>query len=123
MKFRLFLKSLKLWFLILVVLLAYKGFGVDSYSWAILASALVGLPLYYLLSSLEGSFGFFTQQSPAPIVLRFGFSRKKLLAVIKDDLLTVFLTGSVGTAGVGYWGWAQKWAYSPFRLIVDSITK
>ncbi len=29
----------------------------------------------------------------------------------------------VGITGVGYWGWAQRWAYSPFRLIVDSLTK
>ena len=107
----------------LVVLLAYKGFGVDSYSWAILASALVGLPLYYLLSPWKVRLGFSRNKARHLLSYGLAFQGKSFLAVIKDDLLTVFLTGSVGTAGVGFWGWAQKWAYSPFRLIVDSITK
>lgn len=107
----------------LVVLLAYKGFGVDSYSWAILTSALVGLPLYYLLSPWKVRFGFSRHKARHLLSYGLAFQGKSFLAVIKDDLLTVFLTGLVGTSGVGYWGWAQKWAYSPFRLIVDSITK
>lgn len=107
----------------LVVLLAYKGFGVDSYSWAILASALVGLPLYYMLSPWKVRLGFSRHKARHLLSYGLAYQGKSFLAVIKDDLLTVFLTGLVGTSGVGYWGWAQRWAYSPFRLIVDSITK
>lgn len=107
----------------LVVLLAYKGFGVDSYSWAILVSALVGLPIYYLLSPWKVRLGFTRHKARHLLSYGIAYQGKSVLAVIKDDLLTVFLTGLVGTAGVGYWGWAQRWAYSPFRLIVDSVTK
>lgn len=107
----------------LVVVLAYKGFGVDSYSWAILVSALVGLPLYYILSPWKVRLGFSRHKARHLLSYGLAYQGKSVLAIIKDDLLTVFLTGWVGTSGVGYWGWAQRWAYSPFRLIVDSVTK
>ena len=107
----------------LVVVLAYKGFGVDSYSWAILVSALAGLPLYYLLSPWKIRLGISRHKARHLLTYGIAYQGKSVLAVIKDDLLTVFLAGLVGTAGVGYWGWAQRWAYSPFRLIVDSVTR
>ncbi|MCL4397667.1 oligosaccharide flippase family protein [Patescibacteria group bacterium] len=110
-------------FNVLVVVLAYRGFEIDSYSWAILVSALVGLPLYYILSPWKVRFGIARHKARALLSYGIAYQGKSVLAVIKDNLLTVFLTGWVGTEGVGYWGWAQRWAYSPFRLIVDSVTR
>ncbi len=110
-------------FNILVVVLAYKGFGVASYSWAILSSALVGLPIYYLVSPWRVSLGISWPKTKQLLSYGLAYQGKNVLAVIKDDLLTFFLVRQVGTTGLGYWGWAQRWAYSPFRLIVDSVTK
>jgi PST family polysaccharide transporter len=110
-------------FNLLVVPLAYKGFGVASYSWAVLASSLVSLPIYYWLSPWKVSIGI--DWTKAKKLLSFGaaYQGKSVLAVVKDDLLTLFLSGHVGTGGVGYWGWAQRWSYFPFRFVVDSVTK
>ncbi len=110
-------------FNIIVVALAYKGFGVASYSWAILTSALIGLPIYYYLSPWKIAFGISLPHAKKLFSYGLAYQGKNVLAVIKDDLLTFFLARLVGTAGVGYWGWAQRWAYSPFRLVVDSVTK
>jgi O-antigen/teichoic acid export membrane protein len=110
-------------FNLLVVILAYKGFGVAAYSWSILLSALVGLPIYYLISPWKIGLGIAVNRARQLFSYGFLFQSKSILAVIKDDLLTLFLGGLVGTTGIGYWGWAQRWAYSPFRLIVDSTTK
>ena len=110
-------------FNVLVVFLAFKGFEVAAYAWAFLASAIVSLPVYYFLSPWRIALGF--SWSRAWKLLSYGlqFQGKNVLAVIKDDLLTFFLSGIVGSVGIGYWGWAQRWAYSPFRLIGDSVTK
>lgn len=110
-------------FNILVVALAIKGFGVRSYSWAFLISALAGLPVYYLISPWKISLGF--SKNIAKKLLSYGvaYQGKSFLAVVKDDLLTFFLSGLVGTTGVGFWGTAQRWAYFPYRFIVDSVTK
>jgi len=107
----------------LVVFLAYKGFGVASYAWAVLCSSLAGLPLYYLLSPWSPSFGIAFQRARKMISYGLAYQGKSVLAVVKDDLLTFFLAGKVSSAGVGYWGWAQRWSYSPFRFIADSVTK
>ncbi len=107
----------------IVVVLAYKGLGVSSYSYAILASALIGLPIYYLISPWKLSFKY--SPTIAKRIFSYGifFQGKSTLAVIKDDLLIFVASGLVGTAGIGFWGWAQRWSYFPFRFTVDSITK
>lgn len=107
----------------LVVLLAFKHFGVASYSWAILVSTLIGLPIYYLISPWRISLKF--SKEVAQKLIRFGipFQGKSVLAIVKDDLLIFFLSAVVGPGGIGYWGFAQRFAYYPFRLFVDTITK
>lgn len=110
-------------FNILVVFLAYKGFGISAYSWSVLVSSLVGLPVYYLVSPWKISLGFSKGHAQKHVLYGIPFQGKNLLAVLKDDLLTFVLTGIIGTLGVGYWGWAQRWAYSPLRFLVDSVNK
>ncbi len=107
----------------IVVVLAFKGFEVASYSYAILISALIGLPIYYLVSPWRISLKF--SKNLAGKLFSYGifFQGKSTLAVIKDDLLIFVVSGIVGTSGIGFWGWAQRWSYFPFRFTVDSITK
>lgn len=107
----------------LVVYLAFRGLEVASYSWAILASALIGLPIYYLISPWHISFGFSKQLAKKLFSYGIFFQGKSTLAVLKDDLLIFVVSGIVGTSGIGFWGWAQRWSYFPFRFTVDSITK
>ena len=107
----------------LVVVLAYKGFGVAAYSWSILVSALIGLPIYYLVSPWKVGFGMSTLRAKKLFSYGIAYQAKSFLSVFKDDLLTVFLSNLVGTSGIGYWGWAQRWSYSSFRFLVDSVTK
>ena len=110
-------------FNLVVVLLAWKGAGVGSYSGAVFLSALIGVPIYFWLSPWKISFTISLERARSLLSYGVKFQGKSFLAVIKDDLLTFFLSGLVGPAGIGYWGWAQRWAYSPFRLVVDSVTK
>lgn len=107
----------------LVVVLAYRGLGVAAYSWSILVSSLVGLPIYYLVSPWKISLGISLDRVRKLLSYGLAYQAKSFLSVFKDDLLTVFLNSLVGPAGIGYWGWAQRWSYSPFRLLVDSVTK
>lgn len=107
----------------LVVVLAYRGLGVAAYSWSILVSSLVGLPIYYLVSPWRVGIGVSVDRIKHLLSYGLAYQAKNFLSVFKDDLLTVFLNNLVGPAGIGYWGWAQRWSYSPFRLLVDSVTK
>lgn len=110
-------------FNVLVVILAYKGLGVASFSWAFLVSALASLPVYYYLAPWK--IGFKIDKQVAKKILTFGtpYQVKSILGVFKDDFIKLYAAKTVGLSGVGFLEWGQRWAFSPFRFIVDSITK
>ena len=110
-------------FYITAVILAWWGFGVTSFSWAVAVRSVVGLVAMYIVAPWRPGFGIST--SVARRLLRFGipFQMNSFLALIKDDLLTVYLGKVLPLAQVGYIGWAKKWAEVPLRLIMDSIVR
>ncbi len=108
---------------LVVVALAWKGWGLYSYSWAIILGSVAGLVGYYIISPWRPSLNWSKRSSIRLVSFGLQFQGKNYLAVIKDQLLTLFLTKAVGFSGIGYWGFAQGWAYSPVRFIVASVTK
>lgn len=109
-------------FNILLITLVLKGQGLNSYSWAFLISGLVSIPFYYIVSPWKIEFGI---DKKAFKHLRYGltFQAKNILATVKDDALTVFLTKLITYAEISYIGFAQNFAFYVFRYIVDSVTK
>jgi len=107
----------------LAVLLAWQGFGTNSWTWAVLARSLVGVILIYFLVSWPIGFNFnFSLIRP---LFKFGvfFQLNSLLAMLKDRLMNIFLWGILGSAGVGILGWAQKWAQTPLRFLMDTVMR
>lgn len=107
----------------LAVFLAWKGFGVTSYAWAVLARGVIGVILIYLFS--PWSIGFAFKRDSLKHLLKFGipYQANSFLAVIKDRLMNVFLWKIIGATGVGILGWAQKWAQMPLRFVMDAVIK
>ncbi|MBI5465541.1 oligosaccharide flippase family protein [Candidatus Gottesmanbacteria bacterium] len=110
-------------FSIIAIVLAYKGFGIASFTWAVLVRGGSGLLAIYLLSPWKIGFGF--SKEVAQRLLSFGlpFQANSILALIKDDLFTIFLGKVLPFAQVGYIGWAKKWAEFPLRLVMDNVIK
>lgn len=110
-------------FYTVIIFLALKGFGVYSFAWGALARGVVGLVTIYIISpwriSLGLSFGVLKH------LLSFGvpFQVNSLLALVKDDLMTIFLGKMLPFAQIGYIGWAKKWAEIPLRLIMDNVIR
>ena len=105
------------------VILALSGYGISSFTWAVVTRAVTGLVLIYLLSPWVPTFSF--KGSVAKSLTSFGlpFQANSILALAKDDLLTVFLGKILTFSQVGYIGWAQKWAYTPLRFFMDNVNK
>ena len=110
-------------FYLVAVMLAWRGFGIASFTWAVLARGIVGLAVMYAVSPWRIRFGI--SRPVAKRLIRFGlpFQTNSLLALVKDDLLIVFLGKALPFAQVGYIGWAKKWAEVPLRLIMDSVVR
>jgi O-antigen/teichoic acid export membrane protein len=110
-------------FYIIAVILAWKGYGIASFTWAVLVRAIVGLIIIYIISPWKIRLGI--TGSVARRLLKFGvpFQMNSFLALLKDDLMTVFLGKILPFQQLGYIGWAKKWAEVPLRLIMDSVIR
>ena len=105
------------------VLLAWQGFGIRSFTYAVLIRGIVGLIAIYILKPWKPGISFSKKSLSG--LLRFGapYQANTFLAMIKDDGMTAFLGGILGAGGIGLLGWAQKWAYTPLRLFMDHVLK
>ncbi len=110
-------------FYAVAVFLAWRNFGVMSFTYAVLARGISGLITIYCLAPWKPKIGL--KKVSAKKLLSFGipFQLNSLLALIKDDFLTVFLGKILPLTQIGYLGWAQRWALFPLRMFMDSINK
>lgn len=110
-------------FYITVSVLALAGLGLFSFVYAVLIRALVGTLLMYYLSFWIPQIGI--SRSSVKTLLSFGipFQTNSLLALVKDDLLMVYLGGILGLDALGYIGWAKRWAEAPIRIIMDNVSR
>ncbi|MBI2599408.1 oligosaccharide flippase family protein [Candidatus Daviesbacteria bacterium] len=110
-------------FNLIAVFLEWKGFGITSYTIAVIVSGFVGLITLYIIRPWLPGIAF--SISAFKSVLKFGipYQANTLLAMIKDDGMILFLGALIGPAGVGLLGWAQKWAYAPLRFFMDQVIK
>lgn len=110
-------------FNITVVYLAWQGFGVSSFTFAILARSITGLISTYIIQPWFPRISFSTVAFKS--ILRFGipYQMNIFLAMVKDDGMILFLGSIIGLSGVGLLGWAQKWAYAPLRFFMDQVIK
>lgn len=110
-------------FNIVAVYLAWRGYGVGSFTIAVLIRGILGLVITYMIRPWLPGFSF--SLSSLKSILKFGipYQANTLLAMVKDDGMVLFLGGILGPVGVGLLGWAQKWAYSPLRFFMDQVIK
>lgn len=110
-------------FNISAVFLAWKGFGVTSFTIAVILRGLSGLIVTYIVQPWVPSLSFSYKAFKS--VLKYGipYQANTLLAMVKDDGIILLLGSNLGAAGVGLLGWAQKWAYAPLRFFMDQVIK
>lgn len=110
-------------FYLTIIVCAILKFGLTSFTVAVLLRSFVGLILIYIVSPWKPTFG--VSRKSLKELLSFGvpFQASSFLALFKDDLITLFLGKVIGFEGLGYIGWAKKWAEAPIRIVMDNITK
>ncbi len=106
-----------------LVFFAWKGFGITSFTYAVLVRGIVGLVAIYALQPWKP--GFALSKVSLKSLLKFGipYQLNNFLATIKDDGLTIVLGGILGTYGLGILATAQKLSQYPLRFFMDNVTK
>lgn len=110
-------------FYIIAIVVAARGGGVSSFAWAALGRGLIGLIVIYIIYPWRISFSLSVPIAKKLMSFGFPFQINSMLALIKDDLMTIFLGKVLPFELVGYIGWAKKWAEVSLRLIMDSVIR
>jgi O-antigen/teichoic acid export membrane protein len=107
----------------IAVILAWLGYGIFSFSVAVIFRAIVGLISIYTISPWRIRLG--VSKDTLMRLLKFGipFQFNSFLALAKDDMLTIYLGKILTLDQIGYIGWAKKWAEVPLRLIMDNVIR
>ena len=106
-----------------VVFFAWKGFGITSFTYAVLIRGVVGLVAIYILNPWKPGIAFSLKSFKNLIKFGIPYQLNNFLATVKDDGMTIVLGGILGNAGVGILGTAQKLAQYPLRFFMDNVTK
>ena len=107
----------------IAVLLAWKGMGIASFTYAVVARGIVGLVIIYLIKPWFPVFLFSKESLKRLLSYGLPYQANTFIALVKDDGMTALLGGILGTTGIGLLGWAQKWAYAPLRFFMDHVLK
>lgn len=110
-------------FYISVIILAMMGFELLSFAFAVITRAIIGVILIYSLSFWVPRIGIHRKNVKLLVSFGLPFQSMSFLALIKDDLVNLFLGKVVGFTGLGYIGWAKKWGEAPLRIIMDSLSR
>jgi O-antigen/teichoic acid export membrane protein len=108
-------------FYTIAVVLAIKGYGVRSFTIAVLVRGFVGVITIYLIQSWQ--IGFALSKQALSGLINFGakFQLNDLLARLKDDLYIVVLSKFLSAGEMGYIGWAKRWSMFPYQFSVNSV--
>lgn len=110
-------------FYLSVIILAILGFGLHSFTVAVLLRSIVGVILIYSLSFWIPKIGISIKHLKELLSFGVPFQASSFLALFKDDLITLYLGKVLGFTGLGYIGWAKKWAEAPIRIIMDNLSR
>jgi len=110
-------------FNIISVVLAWKGYGIWSFTWAALGRGIIGLVAMYMIAPWKISFGI--SLPIAKRLFKFGipFQSNSFLALLKDDLLFLFLGRILPLSDMGYIYLAKKLAELPLRTVMDNVMR
>lgn len=108
---------------VVLVVLAMKGFGLTSFTYAVIVRGLIGLSVIYYLEPWRIGFAF--SKATLKDLFKFGipYQVNTFLATLKDDGLTVVLGGILGPVGIGVLSFAQKIARLPLTFFMDTVTR
>jgi len=110
-------------FYITVILTALAGLKLNSFTIAVLVRSITGTVIMYSISFWRPKFGINFKRLKSLLNYGVSFQSASLLALFKDDLLTLFLSKTLGFTAMGYIGWAKKWAEAPIRIIMDNLSR
>lgn len=109
-------------FNLVVIVLAVRGFGVSSFTYAVLAKAVVGVVVMFLLKRWKIGFAFSWKTFRSLMKIGGAFQLNDMLAKAKDDVFYITVALLIPVEKFGLITWARQWSRFPYTFTVDTIT-
>ena len=108
---------------VVLVFLAMKGFGLKSFTVAVILRGIVGFVAIYALQPWKPGIAFSRETLKGLFKFGIPYQVNTFLATFKDDGMTIILGGIIGPVGVGILSFAQKLARLPLTFFMDTVTR
>lgn len=110
-------------FYLSVIIFSLMGLEIYSLVIAVILRAVFGVILIYYFKPWRPKLIFSVKSAKA--LLKFGlpFQGNSFLALIKDDLLIIYLGSAIGLKNLGYVTFAKKYGEFSLRLIMDNMNR
>jgi O-antigen/teichoic acid export membrane protein len=110
-------------FYIIVSLCMIAGLNLYSFAIGVLVRSTVGTILMYRQSPWKPHFSLHIPSLRELMSFGLPFQANSFLALVKDELMVIFLGRTLGFQGLAEIVWAKKWAEAPIRIIMDNVSK
>lgn len=110
-------------FYVTVIVMVLMGYEIESLVVAVCLRAFIGAGVILFMRPWLPGFSF--SMSSAKSLLAYGipFQGNSFLALIKDDLLILYLGSAIGLRNLGYVTFGKKYAEFAIRLIMDNVNR
>lgn len=110
-------------FYLVIIIMLFLGFEMESLVVSVLLRSLIGCVGIFIMNPWRPRLQF--SVSSAKELLKYGipFQSNSFLALIKDDLLIMYLGGTIGLTNLGYVSFAKKYGEFLLRLIMDNANR
>lgn len=110
-------------FYVVIIVLVYFNFTISALVAAVIARSIVGFFTIYFLNPWLPSLNF--SFSSAKQLLSYGipYQMNSIIALLKDDLLILWLGSVIGMKALGYVMFAKKYAEFILRIVMDNINR
>lgn len=105
----------------ILIIAAVKGFGVTSYTYAVLARAAIGIVVMWWIQPWSIGFAWDKQSIREMLSTGLKFQVNDLLARIKDQLFYLLLGVRLPLDQFGYITFAKQWSMMPYQLTVQNV--
>ncbi len=109
-------------FYALTVYLALNHFGIMSYTYAVIAKAVVGVIVMLSFKRWKMGYAFSRKSFFALMSVGGQFQLNDMLAKVKDDVFYITVGLVVPSTQFGYITWAKQWSRMPYTFSVDNVS-
>lgn len=106
-----------------IIVMSFMGYQIMALIVAVAIRGIIGMLLIYIMRPWLPSFSFSFQSAKELLAYGIPFQGNSFLAMIKDDLLIIYLGQVIGLGNLGIITFGKKYAEIAVRIITDNFNR